>query len=244
MISSSTTYEIRWFIRTYLWAMCSDSLGAIQAALKKLLAAQMVTVHEVTEKGIVKKRYSVTGSGFEHLLQWLQEPALISSSKTIEQGKVHFLGFLPAEGRRAVLTGIVDRLTDELTALEHARAIIPEDFGVSQLVGDWDKDSHALQYMLAREPDQPGSDQSGSAQPSPAGREILEESASSQDAPGSQDAPSGQAPRSSQQIAWDIRSFQVLSLEAHIAVTRARLAFYTAHATGSITMPSHFVDVT
>ena len=35
--------------------MCSDSLGSIQAALKKLLMLEMVTFEELVEKGVNKK---------------------------------------------------------------------------------------------------------------------------------------------------------------------------------------------
>ena len=50
-----TAYELRNVIRNNFKSMCSDSLGSIQAALKKLLMLEMVTFEELVEKGVNKK---------------------------------------------------------------------------------------------------------------------------------------------------------------------------------------------
>ena len=55
MIKHFTVYEIRQIIRQNFTSICSDSLGSIQAALKKLSQQEAVTFSEYVEKG--KKCY-------------------------------------------------------------------------------------------------------------------------------------------------------------------------------------------
>ena len=51
MIKHFTVYEIRQIIRQNFTSICSDSLGSIQAALKKLSQQEAVTFSEYVEKG-------------------------------------------------------------------------------------------------------------------------------------------------------------------------------------------------
>ena len=57
MIKHFTVYEIRQVMRQNFSSMCSDSLGSIQAALKKLSQQGAVTYSEYVEKGKMKKEY-------------------------------------------------------------------------------------------------------------------------------------------------------------------------------------------
>ena len=59
MIKHFTVYEIRQIIRQNFTSICSDSLGSIQAALKKLSQQEAVTFSEYVEKGKMKKEYSL-----------------------------------------------------------------------------------------------------------------------------------------------------------------------------------------
>ena len=55
MLRRMTAYEIRNIIKNNFKSMCSDSLGSIQSALKKLFELKMVTYEELVEKGVNKK---------------------------------------------------------------------------------------------------------------------------------------------------------------------------------------------
>ena len=68
MLHRMTAYELRNFIKNNFKSMYSDSLGSIQAALKKLFELEMVTFEELVEKGVNKKRYSITEKGREALI--------------------------------------------------------------------------------------------------------------------------------------------------------------------------------
>ena len=49
ILKEMTIYQIRSYIQQKLSTVCSDSLGSIQAALKKLLDRGDITVSEYTE---------------------------------------------------------------------------------------------------------------------------------------------------------------------------------------------------
>ena len=80
MLRRMTAYEIRNVIKNNFKSMCSDSLGSIQVALKKLFELKMVTFEEVVEKGVNKKRYAITDIGQKKLIEWIKIP--IDTSKT------------------------------------------------------------------------------------------------------------------------------------------------------------------
>ena len=115
ILARFTIYEIRVIIGKNFQPMCSDSLGSIQAAMKKLLAAGMVTYSEYVEKGVNKKRYSITGKGRKEFMEWLVVPADMTNFKNIELGKLLFMGLAPSEKRLELIDGIIQKLETELS---------------------------------------------------------------------------------------------------------------------------------
>ena len=91
MLHRMTAYELRNVIRNNFKSMCSDSLGSIQAALKKLLMLEMVTFEELVEKGVNKKRYSITDIGQKTLIKWIRIPIDMSKTKNLDIGKLLFM---------------------------------------------------------------------------------------------------------------------------------------------------------
>ena len=96
MLMRLTTYEIRNIIRQNYNAMCSDSLGSIQVALKKLLQAGFVTCSEFVENGVNKKRYSIMDSGRTIFMDWLKTPVDMSKTKNMDLGQLVLMGLVPA----------------------------------------------------------------------------------------------------------------------------------------------------
>ena len=139
-----TVYEIRTIIKKNFQPMCSDSLGSIQAAVKKLLAAQMLTCSEYVEKGINKKRYSITNMGRKALLDWLQIPADLADSKNMELGKLLFMGLVPAGKRSALMDEMIARLETELAFLLGVRATVDAKEAatteIGEVLGYWKND--------------------------------------------------------------------------------------------------------
>lgn len=117
MLKRLTVYEIRGIIKKNFQAMCSDSLGSIQAAIKKLLAAQMITCSEYVEKSVNKKQYSITDKGRKAFLDWLHTPAAVSNPKNMEFGKLLFMGLVPAEKRLSLVGESIALLEEELAEL-------------------------------------------------------------------------------------------------------------------------------
>jgi len=117
MLRKLTVYEIRNEIKRNLNAMCSDSLGSIQAAMKRLLDAGMVTFCEYVEKSVNKKQYAITEEGRKELIGWLKTPANISGSKNMELGKFLFMGMLLTEDRSALIDEIIAQLEEDLGVL-------------------------------------------------------------------------------------------------------------------------------
>ena len=63
LLQSRTIYQLRKRINEGLNLMYSCSTGSIQSAIKKLLRHGYIDIGEVTEKGKLKKFYTITDSG-------------------------------------------------------------------------------------------------------------------------------------------------------------------------------------
>jgi DNA-binding PadR family transcriptional regulator len=119
-----TVYEIRGLIAKNFKDICSDSMGSIQAAIKKLLAAEMITYEEYVEKSVNKKRYSITGKGRQALAQWLMVPADISGGKNKELGKLLFIGLVPEENRMRLVEDMIAQTRESLSYLLEVQSSI------------------------------------------------------------------------------------------------------------------------
>ena len=150
MLKRLTVYEIRREVKTNLKAMCSDSLGSIQAAIKKLLAAQLITYSEHTEKGVNKKRYSITAKGRRALADWLEIPADMANSKNMDLGKLLFMGLVPGDKRLPLINEMIINLETELNGLKTLRDSIQDHKHEirKQAINYWKNDSEYLNNIL------------------------------------------------------------------------------------------------
>ncbi|WP_455036891.1 PadR family transcriptional regulator [Leptotrichia massiliensis] len=124
MLRRMTTYELRNTIRDNFKSMCSDSLGSIQVALKKLLSLKMVTFEELVEKGINKKRYAITDIGEKVLMEWIKIPIDISKTKNIDMGKLLFMGYIPKNEQKNLINKIILSLEEEYSELKNLKESI------------------------------------------------------------------------------------------------------------------------
>lgn len=118
MLRRMTAYEIRNVIKNNFKSICSDSLGSIQIALKKLFELGMVTCDELVEKGVNKKRYSITDAGQESLMEWLRVPVDISKTKNMDFGKILFMGYIPKENQKELIDKVILSLEEEYVSLK------------------------------------------------------------------------------------------------------------------------------
>ncbi|MDR0468937.1 MAG: PadR family transcriptional regulator [Peptococcaceae bacterium] len=150
MLKRFTAYEIRSYIQRYFKEMCSDSMGSIQAALKKLLSAQLVTFSENVEKGVNKKRYSITAQGRKEFLEWLSVPADMTASKNMEIGKLLFMGLLPEEKRLPLIDEIISSLDAILSGLQGLLDSVNAQLSMDKeaTIEDWENDPEYLAGIL------------------------------------------------------------------------------------------------
>ena len=124
MIKHFTVYEIRQVMRQNFSSMCSDSLGSIQAALKKLSQQGAVTYSEYVEKGKMKKEYAITASGRFLFLEWLKTPIDMSKNKIMVLGKFLFMGYLPKKEQLQMLDLTIEGLEVEVQEFEAVKDAI------------------------------------------------------------------------------------------------------------------------
>ena len=117
LIKSMTIYEMRMFIQQNLSTVCSDSLGSLQSAIKKLLSKNYICVNEYTENSMVKKQYSITAEGRAQFQAWIATPMNLQKIKNMEEGKFFFLGMAPKEVRMASISGYIESLRIEYEKL-------------------------------------------------------------------------------------------------------------------------------
>ncbi|KXT84466.1 Transcriptional regulator, PadR family [Streptococcus sp. DD11] len=121
MIKHFTVYEIRQIIRQNFTSICSDSLGSIQAALKKLSQQEAVTFSEYVEKGKMKKEYALTPAGRQLFLDWLKTPIDMGKTKNMDLGKFLFMGYLPRREQMDLLNQTIEGLEGELSKLKQVK---------------------------------------------------------------------------------------------------------------------------
>ena len=127
MLHRMTAYELRNFIKNNFKSMYSDSLGSIQAALKKLFELEMVTFEELVEKGVNKKRYSITETGQEALIEWIKIPINASKTKNYDFGKLFFIGYVSKKDQKTLIDKIILSLEEEYEALKKLKESIDAD---------------------------------------------------------------------------------------------------------------------
>jgi DNA-binding PadR family transcriptional regulator len=113
LLKTMTIYEIRGFIQQNLSTVCSDSLGSIQAAIKKLLDKEYIDVEEFIDNNMLKKQYSVTEKGVIYYKEWIGTPMNIQKMKNMEEGKFFFLGMASKEKRIAFIKDYIESLEIE-----------------------------------------------------------------------------------------------------------------------------------
>lgn len=117
LLKSMTIYEMRMFIQQTLNTVCSDSLGSLQSAIKKLMSKNFISQNEYVENGMVKKQYSITAEGLEQFKDWIEIPMNLQKIKNMEEGKFFFLGMAPKKTRMNSIQGYIESLRTEYEKL-------------------------------------------------------------------------------------------------------------------------------
>jgi DNA-binding PadR family transcriptional regulator len=145
MLKRITIYEIRNIIKLNFKSMCSDSMGSIQASIKKLLAKEMIIYNEFVDNGINKKVYSITPCGRSFFLEWLNTPMDITKTKNMELSKLLFMGLIPENDRIDLISKVIDNTKKELEYLQSIlNSLENSEYNKSRYLEDLQKD---FEYM-------------------------------------------------------------------------------------------------
>ena len=112
-----TVYEIRMYVQRNLTTICSDSLGSIQIAIKKLVNKGYIVTNEYKERGLVKKRHSITPLGIASYKEWVGSPINIAKMTNMEGSKFYFLGTASKEKRISFLKAYISSLEEQQNKL-------------------------------------------------------------------------------------------------------------------------------
>mgnify|MGYP000910032089 FL=1 len=147
MLHRMTAYEMKNVIKNSFKSMCSDSLGSIQAALKRLFEREMVTFEEVVENGVNKKRYAITEAGQKELLEWLKIPIDTSKTRNADLAKLLFMGYVSKKEQEILIDKIILSLEEEYRSLLQLRESIDIHGEQSQLEEDLNRDKQYRERM-------------------------------------------------------------------------------------------------
>lgn len=120
MIQNCTIYEMKKVIKTNFTNISSNSVGSIQAAVKKLLSKNMIYFSEYVEDSVNKKVYEITDEGKKYFLSSISEP-MIYKEKNMELSKFFFMGFAPKSKRLELVEAYIAELQEQLASLEQIK---------------------------------------------------------------------------------------------------------------------------
>lgn len=151
LCKAMTVYEIRNYIIKNLATVCSNSLGSIQTAIKKMLSKGYIEVNEYVENGLNKKKYSITDKGLAEYKKWVGTPINLSKMTNMEESKLFFLGVAPKEKRIAFLVALNKDLEEQLKALTAIQefTLTAKDAAIKDNVSNISKESKYVNNLLS-----------------------------------------------------------------------------------------------
>ena len=151
LCKAMTVYEIRNYIIKNLTTVCSNSLGSIQTAIKKMLSKGYIEVNEYVENGLNKKKYSITDKGLTEYKKWVGTPINLSKMTNMEESKLFFLGVAPKEKRIAFLVTLNKDLEEQLQALTAIQefALNAKEAVIKDNVSNISKESKYVNNLLS-----------------------------------------------------------------------------------------------
>lgn len=125
MMQNCTIYEMRKYIETWFTGISSNSIGSIQAAIKKLVEKDCIVFNEYLENSVNKKVYSITPQGKEYFQNKISTP-MRYKEKNMELNKLFFMGFADRDKWAMLLDSYIGELHKNLELLEQiSRATLP-----------------------------------------------------------------------------------------------------------------------
>ncbi len=152
MIQKCTVYEMRKMIDMCFSSISSNSMGSIQAAIKKLLGSGMIQFDEYVDNGINKKVYEVTLAGKRFFYSAISLP-MRYKDKNMELSKFFFMGFMEKENWSGLIDGYINELKKKKMSLEVIRSVIENNPAIDEeYVNRLRKDHSAIQFDECADP--------------------------------------------------------------------------------------------
>lgn len=117
-LCSRTIYQLRERVDKGLNLMYSSSTGNMQTAIKKLLGNGYISYEELIDNGRYKKIYSITESGRQHFLEWVNSPIENQNIRCPELTKVYFMGLSDKENREMIVQQHLSFLKEQYCLLD------------------------------------------------------------------------------------------------------------------------------
>ena len=117
LLRSRTIYELQQAVSSGLNLMYSSSLGSIQAAIRKLLAENLITSTEIQQGNRLKKLYTISDAGRKAFSDWVETPINAAAARHPELGKLFFMGFSDPAVRRSNIQAVIDGLQQPYAVL-------------------------------------------------------------------------------------------------------------------------------
>ncbi|MFV0362446.1 MAG: PadR family transcriptional regulator [Suipraeoptans sp.] len=123
MMQKCTIYELRKLIENSFSLVSSNSMGSIQAAIKKLTDKHMVIFSESVENGVNRKVYEITEVGKTYFFAKVSSP-MKYKEKNMELSKFFFMGFANKENRIDLIDAYIMELEKELAILDEVNTAL------------------------------------------------------------------------------------------------------------------------
>ncbi len=121
MIQNFTIYEMKKVIEKNFGNISSNSIGSMQAAVKKLLSNNMICFSEYVENSVNKKIYEITNEGKKYFLSSISTP-MRYKEKNMELSKFFFMGFASKSRRLDLIEAYIVELQEKLACLEQIKS--------------------------------------------------------------------------------------------------------------------------
>lgn len=145
MLRKCTVYEMRKYIDMCFSSISSNSMGSIQASIKKLLASNMILFNEYVENSVNKKVYEITDAGKAHFYATISSP-MQYKDKNMELSKLFFMGFTEKENWDSLIDAYINVLKEEQAALESIRTNIDNNPVIDEAYVDGFKRNSSIQF--------------------------------------------------------------------------------------------------
>ena len=126
-------YDIKRFMTTSTANFYDASFGSIYPMLNKMEEQGLVCSKELVDGGKYRKVYSILPAGRAAFIEWLEQPIELNNYRHTHLVRIFFYGWLPTAKARSLVEAYIERMAEELAALNELERVIDADASFYQL---------------------------------------------------------------------------------------------------------------